>query len=289
MKHRSDAPTVLEHRAVQREKRNPVAGDALDTSAPKARIRPLLAFALLAKSIGVTLWIAGYARAAAVFFFIPDPFVLHAIFAPSAQGLVRVFTTFTAEEPSVWLTIDDGPDERDTPQILDLLDRHGARATFFVVGERAARHPHLIGEIVRRGHQVAHHTHTHPVRTFWIAGPRRIAAELDRALDVLRPLGFRPQLFRAPVGFKPLTLAPALAARGLHCVGWSVRSGDTRITSPEQLVARMTRLLRPGAIVLLHEGADVPHSIRIRGIALLLEAITARGLRCKIPAIHELR
>jgi hypothetical protein len=72
-------------------------------------------------------------------------------------------------------------------------------------------------------------------------------------------------------------------------VGWSVRSGDCRSHSPEQLVTRMARRLRPGAIILLHEGPSVPTPVRIKGIALLLEVIAARGLTCEIPEAHQLR
>src|SRR5262245_38953378 len=104
----------------------------------------LLILTTLAKVAALALWVYSSYRAAAVFlFFVPDPFIIYALFAPSAQGLCRVFTHFETETPAVWLTIDDGPDEHDTPRILDLLDRYKARATFFVIGERAARWPHL--------------------------------------------------------------------------------------------------------------------------------------------------
>lgn len=252
--------------------------------------RPVLVFAIACKVVAVALWgLTAHSTVAAGLFFAPDPFVLHAIFAPSAQGLCRVHTRFMSERPAVWLTIDDGPDAEDTPRILDLLERHGARATFFVVGERAARLPHLLEEIIRRGHEIAHHTHTHPAGTFWCATPRRIATELDDALHVLQRAGVRPLLFRAPVGIKPLFLAHALASRGLHYVGWSVRSGDCRTRSPERLVADMERHLQPGSIILLHEGPSVPQAVRIKGIALLLAAIAARNLACVVPTLGQLR
>jgi peptidoglycan/xylan/chitin deacetylase (PgdA/CDA1 family) len=251
--------------------------------------RPLLVWALIGKLVALAAWSAGYPRTAVILFVGPDPLVLYALFAPSGQALVRVFTRFVTNRPAVWLTIDDGPDELDTPRILDLLDRFNARATFFVVGERAARWPHLVREIVRRGHQIGHHTHTHPARSFWCATPRRLSAELDRTIEVLESLAIHPQLFRPPVGIKHFLLAHALAQRGLHCVGWSIRSGDCQTNSPERLVARMARHLRPGAIILLHEGPGVPQEVRIKGIALLMEKIAARNLTCEIPELHQLR
>src|SRR5688500_13590576 len=117
-------------------------------------LRPVLVYALIAKAIALVLWWAHYPRSALLVFVGPDPFVLYAIFAPSAQGLVRVFTRFVPQRPAVWLTIDDGPDEHDTLHILDLLDRHGAQATFFVIGENAARLPHPVTELVRLGHKI---------------------------------------------------------------------------------------------------------------------------------------
>jgi peptidoglycan/xylan/chitin deacetylase (PgdA/CDA1 family) len=236
------------------------------------------------------LWCFTTHRTAALMsFFGPDPFVLYAVFAPSAQGVCRTFTHFATERPSVWLTIDDGPDDHDTPRILDLLDHHRARATFFVVGERAARRPDLVQEIVRRGHQIGHHTHTHPAGTFWCATPGRLARELDEPLSILHRAGIRPQLFRPPVGIKHLFLAGALARRKLSCVGWTLRSGDCHSTSAERLVTGMARQLRPGAIILVHEGPSVSPTVRIKGIALLLDAIAARRLTCELPEFAQLR
>ncbi len=251
---------------------------------------PLLVGALAAKVIALALWLAGTKPWLVVtFYFGPDPFVLWALFAPSAQGLVRVLTHFATDRREVWLTIDDGPDPDDTPKILDLLKRHGAKATFFVIGERAARHPELIREIVRRGHEIAHHTHTHPVGTFWCAGPRRLAAELDRALAALREAGVKPRRFRAPVGIKHLLLAPALAQRDLGCVGWTIRSGDCHARSAAAVATKVASRLRPGAIVLLHEGPSVPPAVRVTGLACVLEACAASGFACVIPRADRLR
>ncbi|MEO6246460.1 MAG: polysaccharide deacetylase family protein [Opitutaceae bacterium] len=253
-------------------------------------IPPLLLVVILAKIVGVALWFFTAQRMAAVLLFIgPDPFLLYAILVPSAQGLVRVFTRFATDRREIWLTIDDGPDPDDTPKILDLLDRHGAQATFFVIGERAARWPELVLEIVRRGHEIGHHTHTHPVASFWCASPRRLARELDRALTILRELGVRPRWFRAPVGIKHPLLARALGSRDLRCVGWTIRSGDCHSRSPDAMAASVAGRLHPGAVVLLHEGPSVPARARVTGLALLLAAATERGFSCVLPPADQLR
>lgn len=256
--------------------------------------RPAQPFALQAAIVGKTLaaglWLFTSQRTAAVWsFFSPDLLLLYALLAPAGQGLCRVHTRFETSRRDVWLTIDDGPDERDTPRLLDLLDRHGARATFFVVGERAARHPHLVAEIIRRGHDIGHHTHTHPAGTFWCASPRRLAAELDEPLATLARSGVRPAWFRAPVGIKHLLLGRALAARDMDYVGWSIRSGDCWLRAPEQLPAKVVPHLRPGAIILVHEGPSVAGAVRVAGIARLLEELARHDYACVIPRAEQLR
>jgi peptidoglycan/xylan/chitin deacetylase (PgdA/CDA1 family) len=111
-------------------------------------------------------WLAWRGRGTwpvAAAFFAPDILVFYHLFVPSAQGFCRVATRFETSGREVWLTIDDGPDAADTPKILELLERHDARATFFTIGERAEERPALVEEIERRWKQVGHHTQTHPV------------------------------------------------------------------------------------------------------------------------------
>lgn len=216
----------------------------------------------------------------------PDYWLLYAMFAPRAQFACRVVTGFRPDPGarSLWLTIDDGPDPEDTPRILALLRRHQARATFFVIGQKARAHPELVRAILAEGHEVAHHTDTHPVASFWLAGPSRLARELDPAQDALRAAGAAARVFRPPVGIKSLFLGPALRRRGLVCVGWSIRSGDCRSQRVERPLARILAAIRPGAIVLLHEGPSVPPPIRVRLIADLLAGLSERGYGCVIPS-----
>jgi len=252
--------------------------------------RAMLFVSAAGKAAAVLLWtLASWRWAAAACFFLPDLFILYEIFVPSAGVLCRVRTRFETARPEIWLTIDDGPDEEDTPRILDLLDRHGARATFFLIGERAERFPQLVSEILRRGHQVGHHTQTHPSATFWCATPARVRAELDAGLASLRRAGASPTWFRAPVGIKNLFLGEELQRRGLTCVGWNVRSRDSLSRDPERVAARVMRAARPGAIVLMHEGAFLDPSVRVRAIGLLLDQLAARRMSCILPGAEQLR
>jgi peptidoglycan/xylan/chitin deacetylase (PgdA/CDA1 family) len=242
------------------------------------------------KALGVFLWACStWHWTAAACFFLPDSYFLYQVFAPSSQGICRVFTRFETSLKEVWLTIDDGPDEDDTPRILDLLDASRARATFFLVGERAERHPQLVAEILRRGHEVGHHTHTHPLATFWCATPGRLGAELDDGLRSLRSAGADPRWFRAPVGIKSPFLDGALKGRGLGCVGWSVRSYDSVGRDPDRVAARVMREVRPGAIVLMHEGPAIDSRVRVAAIGRVLSLLSERGFACVVPASERMR
>lgn len=256
-------------------------------------MRPWLAvMVVLGKGLALAAWMGGFAPVAArwALFFAPDVLILYAHFVPAAQGLGPVKSRFATERKEVWLTVDDGPDPEDTPRLLALLAQHQARATFFLIGERAARWPELVQRIVAAGHDVGHHTQTHPLTDFWCARPRRVARELDTALAVYQAVaGVRPRWFRAPAGIKNVFLATALRRRKLTAVAWSVRSLDSICREPQPAVSRVVRGLEPGAIILMHEGPRLSAAVRVQAIRAVLTALTERGYRCVLPPAESLR
>ena len=154
------------------------------------------------------------------------------------------------------LTIDDGPDPVVTPAMLDLLDAHDARATFFCIARQAEQHPQLCREIVARGHSVQNHSHRHS-HTFSFSGPRAFAREIDQAQDALAQItGQRPVFFRAPAGLRNPFLAHVLHDKGLQLVSWTRRGFDTVYADPARVLARLTRDLAAGDIVLLHDAGS---------------------------------
>jgi peptidoglycan/xylan/chitin deacetylase (PgdA/CDA1 family) len=153
--------------------------------------------------------------------------------------------------PQVALTFDDGPDPDTTPVVLDRLDELGLRATFFCLGQRVERHPEVIAEVLRRGHQVELHGHGHGHHL--AHGPRWVAADLDAALGAFAGCGLRPRWFRPPYG---QISGPTLAAarrRGLEVVLWSAWGREWASTSSDEVAARVVAALAQGAIVLLHD------------------------------------
>ncbi|MFJ9692101.1 polysaccharide deacetylase family protein [Kitasatospora sp. NPDC101183] len=158
-----------------------------------------------------------------------------------------------AAQRVVALTIDDGPDPRYTPTVLALLQQYGIRATFFLIGENAVEHPELVREIADRGHHIANHTWTHPDLRHMSEG--KVRDELERTSDLLhRTTGRLPTWFRAPGGdWSPVSLKVA-ADLGMRNMGWSVDPRDWARPGTSAITERILRDVRPGAIVLNHDG-----------------------------------
>jgi len=200
---------------------------------------------------------------------------------PQSRLFGPVLTRLPVDDKRVWLTIDDGPSD-DTSAILNLLDAHDAKATFFVVGDRAAQRPELIREIVRRGHGLGNHSATHPAAWFWALGPRRMREQITRCHTILLQItGAPPRWFRAVVGLANPFVSVPLHELGLARVAWSARGFDAVAADPVAVVARIERGLGPGAIVLLHEGAR--HGRNVEMIALFLQRLDALGYRSVLP------
>jgi peptidoglycan/xylan/chitin deacetylase (PgdA/CDA1 family) len=165
---------------------------------------------------------------------------------------MRRLPNAAAQRGEIAITL-DGPDPIVTPAVLDLLDAHRARATFFCIAAQAALHPQLCREIVARGHSVQNHTHRHS-HAFSFSGPRAFAREVALAQDTLTQItGQRPAFFRAPAGFRNAFLAPVLHENGLQLVSWTRRGFDTVNGNPAAVLERLTRGLRAADILLLHD------------------------------------
>ena len=188
-----------------------------------------------------------------------------------------------AARGEIAVTIDDGPDPQVTPAVLALLEEHAVRASFFCVGERIARHPQLAREIIARGHGLENHSQRH-LRRFSLLGPGALRAEIAAAQEsIVQATGVAPRFFRAPAGLRNLFLERELARAGLRLVSWTRRGFDTVTAEPERVLARLTRGLAAGDILLLHDGhaartADGDPLI-LNVLPPLLAAVRAAGLK----------
>lgn len=177
-----------------------------------------------------------------------------ACLCPRCQFVGPVVTRAKTTRPYIALSFDDGPDPALTPWILKTLKQYGARASFFCIGTRARTHRQDVLAIARAGHSIENHSDHHSYR-FAFLGSRALAREIDGAQRTLENLcGQAPRFFRAPFGFRNPWLAPLLEERRLHCAAWSRRGFDTWAHDAARVQKRLTRSLRAGDILLLHDG-----------------------------------
>jgi peptidoglycan-N-acetylglucosamine deacetylase len=182
----------------------------------------------------------------------------------------------------VALTIDDGPDPQVTPQVLAILAQHGARATFFCIGERAAAHPELCRSIVTAGHRVENHGARHPTLCS-LSGPAGWRREIVDGQHILQRItGQAPHFYRAVAGLRNLFLDPVLHGSGLQLASWTRRGFNTRERDPEKVLQRLTHQLAAGNILLLHDGnaarTHANEALIVTVLPQLLDSIRVRGL-----------
>lgn len=189
----------------------------------------------------------------------------------------------------LWLTFDDGPGP-DTEAVLDILEKHAAPATFFMIGERAAayRDPDGLARRLRQGgHRVANHSFHHP--NFLTLEPAAVRDEIDSTHDLLDALfgDLLLPLFRPPFGYRDERLFAHTQSRGLEVMGWSVNSLDFLDGSTQALVSRVDRLAEGGAILLFHDGPS-QRSRTVRSLPGLLTRLEERGFEFTVPGQEDL-
>lgn len=183
----------------------------------------------------------------------------------------------------VALTFDDGPDPQVTPMVLDLLDRYAAKASFFCIGHRAAAHPDIVRDIIRRGHSVENHSYQHPY-AFACYVPHALRREIDKTQTVIQRLtGARPRFFRAPAGVRSPLLDPVMMHAQLRYVSWTRRGFDCVSRNPAAVFRRLTRGMSAGDVLLLHDGSCARtrngEPVVLAVLLPLLEHLVQQGLQ----------
>jgi peptidoglycan/xylan/chitin deacetylase (PgdA/CDA1 family) len=176
------------------------------------------------------------------------------------------------------LTFDDGPDPAATPRLLQLLAAREVRATFFLIGERAARHPDVVRAIAAAGHEVGNHTWRH--RNAWLLPPVLAAREITEGARILGEiLGRPPRLYRPPWGIVNVAALATARRLGLVTVLWSVQHEGLRPRSPAAQLRHVMDRLHDGAIVDLHDAPGLPGAPErlLAMMPALLDVLHTRG------------
>lgn len=209
--------------------------------------------------------------------------LIHGVMCPNSALFGPVIRRFRPVGREIWLTLDDGPDPRSTPALLDLLGEYEARATFFMIGNRVEAHPTLARLVAEGGHSVGNHTHTHSSASLWAGFPSRLRAEVVTASAAIEQAsGIRPRLFRSPAGLSSPWLHSILARHGLRRVGWSARGYDGFDRLADGSVERILRAIQPGSLILFHGEGRAAETGPAR-LRKLLRHLSRDGYRFVVP------
>jgi len=228
--------------------------------------------------VGAGVGVAGAALAGAYY----------ATYAVRSQWLGPADWRGRTDTSSVALTFDDGPSP-DTERVLDVLAAHGARATFFMVGQHAERHARTARRVAAEGHEVGNHSYSHPV--FLYRGARETRRQLMRAQSVIEEAsGARPRFSRPPCGVRTPAYFSAARALGLRTVQWTVAGFDWKRIGASDIARRVLKGVSAGSIILLHDGDSEGRERRVETVAalpLIFEGLKERGLKVE-PLSHLL-
>jgi len=165
----------------------------------------------------------------------------------------------------VALTFDDGPDAVYTPQVLDMLKKYNVKATFFLIGNRAQKHPEIVKRMVREGHEIGNHTYTHPNLPKIL--PEHFQWQIKEADNIIsRQIGYHPRFFRPPYGAINEEQIKWLASQKYTVVNWNVDSLDWKGLSADKVADNILSNIHFGAIILQHsaggKGEDLTGTIK---------------------------
>ncbi len=181
------------------------------------------------------------------------------------------------DSPQVFLTYDDGPDPRATPALLDILRSRNVKAAFFLVGSRVREHPEVVRRQHEEGHVLGNHTDRHSVFTNFLFGSR-LERELAACQEaVAAAVGVTPRYYRPPYGLASHAVDGVTRKLGLQVVGWQTRSLDGGGLSVRKVVERTLRKVRPGGIILLHDGMRDPERV-VAITSRVLDGLQEKGL-----------
>lgn len=167
------------------------------------------------------------------------------------------------------LTFDDGPTEF-TPKFLDLLKEKNIKATFFCIGKQIEKYPETFQRIIVEGHSIGNHSFSHSNNTGFLSTSKMIE-EIDKCDEVIFKIGnIKTDLYRPPFGVTNPSIAKAIKKTHKKSIGWNVRSLDTVITDEKKILKKVTKNLKKGSIILLHDTSEKTYNVLVE-LLLFLE------------------
>jgi peptidoglycan-N-acetylglucosamine deacetylase len=185
------------------------------------------------------------------------------------------YSSAHVDGPYIAMTFDDGPNPATTPRLLDMLKQRNIKATFFMIGQNAERHPDLVRRILAEGHEIGNHSWTHPQLSK--LSDERVTEEITKTQETIKNAsGFTPTLLRPPYGaITPRQRAWIENQFGLNIILWSVDPFDWKRPGPSVITQRILSGARPGAIILSH---DI-HKQTVDAMPATLDALLAKGYK----------
>jgi len=254
--------------------------------APRALVRSPAGLAFVASTVGlgglaVRAALQAEPALAALYALGWGAVAVTGVCVPRLEMFDRIVCRGPAGGPRVALTFDDGPHPVTTRRVLEALAATRHRATFFVLGEKARRHPDVIREIHAGGHTLGVHGDVHD-RLHSFRMPWSVRDQIAQARDAVEAAaGVRPRFFRPPLGHTSLTTVRGARLAGVTLIGWSMRGYDgIRVRTPGAVVRRIGRTLAGGAIVMLHDAAehDDFEPASVPALPRLIALLDERGL-----------
>jgi peptidoglycan/xylan/chitin deacetylase (PgdA/CDA1 family) len=176
--------------------------------------------------------------------------------APTGQWFGRTFTGLDTGAREIALTYDDGPNDPCTLRLLEVLARHHARATFFLIGRFVQQRPDIVRDIVKAGHAIGNHTYTHPALVF--RGSGETQSEIQRCQQaIFDACGVQANIFRPPFGSRRPGTFAIVRELGLEPIMWNATGYDWDAPPAEKIVQNVSRKMHGGAVVLLHDGSHL--------------------------------
>jgi peptidoglycan/xylan/chitin deacetylase (PgdA/CDA1 family)/GT2 family glycosyltransferase len=233
------------------------------------------------------------------FIYVFDIGVLSTLFAyhginPRSWFYGKVLSNGNRNHSRIALTFDDGPNEPYTSQVLGILEQYKIKATFFIIGQNALRYPEVCRRIVTAGNVVGNHSYHHR-KSLCLRRGKAIALEIELAHQAIYDCtGFEPKLFRPPHGFRTPWLMRTVRHLGYTVVTWDNMTGDWKANkSGEEIVRAIVQRVKPGSVIVLHDGRDsrpsYDRSQMLQALPLVIEPLKKRGFDfVTIPELLEL-